>query len=241
MNPRIHWLLVVALLLVAVPLSAAEEGWVELKPGPDMAGWKFRNEKAKKTWQVVGDATLDPKDPKRLAVGPSAGTAAVMLNGDDGRGSDIISERQFGDCEMHVEFMVPKGSNSGVYVMGHYEVQILDSFGKKDLNMGDVGGVYDHKPPAVNAARAPGAWQTFEITFKAPRFDAEGKKTEPAVFVRVKLNGVTVQENVELKGPTTASLGGKERAEGPILLQGDHGPVAYRNIRVKPIRFRQAK
>jgi hypothetical protein len=241
MNHRTRWLVVVALVLVAVPVSAAEEGWVELKPGPDMAGWKFRNEKAKKTWQVVGDATLDAKDPKRLAAGPSSGTAAVMLNGDDGRGSDVISEKAFGDCEIHVEFMVPKGSNSGIYVMGHYEVQILDSFGKKDLNMGDVGGVYDHKAPSVNAAKAPGEWQAFDITFKAPRFDALGKKVEPAMFVLVKLNGVTVQENVELKGPTTSSLGGKEKAEGPILLQGDHGPVAYRNIRVRPMGFRQEK
>jgi hypothetical protein len=238
-----HRILCLALLLLAMPLRAAEDGWVNLTAGPEMAGWKFRNEKAKKTWKAVSEVKLDEADAKRLVAGVTKWPGIAFLNGDDGRGSDIMSEKSFGDCELHVEFMVPKGSNSGVYVMGHYEVQILDSFGKKDkdLNMGDVGGVYDHKAPSTNAAKAPGEWQKFEIHFKAPRFDKDGKKTEPAVFVLVKLNGVTVQENVELKGPTTASLGGKEKAEGPILLQGDHGPVAYRNIRVKPMAFRQGK
>jgi hypothetical protein len=244
MNHRVHWLVVVALVLVAGPLSAAEQAWVELTPGPDLAGWKFRNEKAKKTWQAVDNVKLDEKDPKRLVPAsalPGQAAGVALLNGDDGRGSDLISERSFGDCEIHVEFMVPKGSNSGIYVMGQYEVQILDSFGKpeKDLQYGDVGGIYDHQPPRKNAAKAPGEWQTFDIVFYAPRFDAQGKKIAPAVFFLVKLNDVLVQEKIALKGPTTSSLGGKEKAEGPILLQGDHGPVAYRNIRVRPMRFRQ--
>jgi hypothetical protein len=131
--------------------------------------------------------------------------------------------------------MVPKGSNSGVYLMGQYEIQVLDSFGKKDdaLKPGDVGGVYNTKAPTKNAAKAPGEWQSFDIVFKAPRFDAAGKKTANAMFVSVKLNGVTIHENVEAKAPTGGQLPGGEKPTGPLMFQGDHGPVAYRNVVVK--------
>jgi hypothetical protein len=122
--------------------------------------------------------------------------------------------------------------------MGHYEVQILDSYGKKDkdLKYGDCGGIYDHAPPRVNASKKPGEWQTFEITFRAPRFGPKSDRLMPARFVKVVHNGQVIHENVDLKGPTTASLGGKERASGPVLLQGDHGPVAFRNLRMKMIK-----
>jgi hypothetical protein len=122
-----------------------------------------------------------------------------------------------------------------VYFQGQYEVQILDSFGKKDadLKYGDLGGIYNTAPPRTNASKAPGEWQTLEVVFRAPRFDAAGKKTENARFVRVVLNGTVVHENVEVKEPTTASLGGPEKPRGPLMLQGDHGPVAFRNLRLK--------
>lgn len=159
----------------------------------------------------------------------------ILLNGGDGRGVDLLTEAAFGDCELHAEFNVAKGSNSGIYFMGLYELQILDSFGKKDseLKYGDCGGIYDTAPPKTNASTAPGTWQTFDVVFRAPRFDADGKKTENAVFVKVLHNGKLIHENVAVKGPTTASLGGPEKTTGPLLLQGDHGPVAFRNLRLK--------
>ena len=129
--------------------------------------------------------------------------------------------------------MVPKGSNSGVYVMGEYEVQILDSFGKKKVGPGDVGGLYGIAAPKVNAAKKPGEWQKFVIEYQAPRFEGrqEGSNVK---FVKVTLNGEVIHENVEAKGPTGGPLTGKEAATGPLMFQGDHGPVAFRNIKFTP-------
>ena len=92
---------------------------------------------------------------------------------------------------------------------------------------------FEGKPPRVNAARKPGEWQSFDITFRAPRFDTAGRKTENARFVKVVHNGIVIHENEEVTGPTRASTFNDEKALGPLMLQGDHGPVAYRNLRVR--------
>ena len=146
--------------------------------------------------------------------------------------------------QLHVEFMVPKGSNSGVYLMGRYEIQVFDSFGVAKPKHSDCGGIYQRwgkkggyegRPPRVNASRKPGQWQMFDITFKAPWFDAAGKKIADAVFVKVVHNGTVVHENEKVTGPTRASTYNDEKPAGPLMLQGDHGPVAYRNIRMTPL------
>ena len=234
-------LAVTGLIGIGSFVRAAEEkadGWVSLFGGKDLSGWKFRNPNAKKTWGVFADAKLQADNDKRL-IGTGEGEAGkgAMLSGDDGKGSDIITEKSFGDCELHAEFMMAKGSNSGIYFTGLYEVQVFDSWGKtdKDLKYGDVGGVYDHKAPSTNVSKAPGEWQTFDIVFRAARFDAAGKKTENAKFVWVKLNGTEIQKDVEVLKPTTSNLGGPEKSEGPLMLQGDHGPVAFRNVRIRAV------
>jgi len=225
---------VLALLAGAADGPAAGQA---LFNGKDLSGWKLRGgEKAasRSRWEAVGAMKLDPKDPRRFVAEPGAG---VLLNGGDGRGVDLLLDMTHGDCELHVEFNVAKGSNSGVYLQGQYEVQILDSFGKKegDLKYGDCGGIYNTAPPRLNACLAPGEWQTFDISFRAPRFDAKGKKVANAVFLKVVHNGKVIHEKVEVKGPTTAALGGPERPQGTLMLQGDHGPVAFRNIRLRPL------
>jgi hypothetical protein len=231
-----HSTLALASLGLALVLApAAEDRAVRPFNGTDLKGWKFRGPKEKSKW-VVGFATLEPKDASKLSVTPlrpeAAGAARPQLvNGE--RGVDLYTEQKFGDCTVEVEFMVPRGSNSGVYLMGEYEVQILDSYGKKKLAYGDVGGIYNTSAPRVNAARRPGEWQKFVIDFRAPRFK-DGKKAANARFVRVTLNGTLVQENVEVKGPTTSALTGREAPTGPLLLQGDHGPVAFRNLTITP-------
>lgn len=160
--------------------------------------------------------------------------------------SHLISKAQYGDCRVHVEFMIPPGGNSGVYLQGRYEVQILDSFGKpwRDLQHSDCGGIYQRwkddagyegTPPARNAVRPPGEWNTYDIVFRAPRFEG-GRKTENARFVEVRLNGVVVQNDIEVTGPTRASMAEDEVALGPLFLQGDHGPVAFRNVWVLPLK-----
>jgi hypothetical protein len=219
-----------------LPAKAQRSEEILLFNGKDLTGWKLRtpeSDKRKSKWTVAGGVKLQAGMPERLQAEPGSG---VLLCGDDGRGIDLLSERQHGDCVLTVEFNVPRGSNSGIYFQGQYEVQILDSFGKKDadLKYGDCGGVYNTAAPRTNASKAPGEWQAFEIHFQAPRFDAAGKKTANARFLKVVHNGVVIHENVEVTRPTTAALGGAEKPLGPLMLQGDHGPVAFRNFRLRP-------
>lgn len=197
------------------------------------------------TWFETGNAGLDSANHKLLKAAPGTG---VMVNGLDGRTGHLVSKAEFGDVMAHVEFMVPEGSNSGVYFLGRYEIQVFDSWGVAQPKQIDCGGIYQRwdakrKPqgfeghaPRVNASRAPGIWQSFDVIFRAPRFNASGQKIENARFVKVIHNGVVVHENVELKGPTRASLYQDEKPTGPLMLQGDHGPVAYRNIWIVPLK-----
>jgi hypothetical protein len=193
-------------------------------------------------WYGTGNAKLASEDEKRLESTPGAG---VFINGKDGRTVHLITTEHHGDVKLWLEFMVSKESNSGVYLQGRYEIQILDSWGKTKWGSGDCGGLYqrwdesqkedkgyDGIPPLVNASKPPGEWQTFYIHFKAPRFNAEGKKKKNAMFRKVELNGILIHKNVEATGPTRASLDDLEEPHGPLMLQGDHGPVAYRNIRI---------
>ena len=199
--------------------------------GKDLTGWRFKGDNKEKSKWRVGKASLDPANPSRLVV---AAEGDELVNADGGS-VDIYSDFKHGDAVIEVEVMVPKGSNSGVYVMGEYEVQVLDSFGKKTVDAGDIGALYGAAPPKLNASKPPGEWQKFVIDFRVPRFDESGKKVANAKFVKITLNGQVIQENVEMKGPTPSCLTNKEAPTGPIMFQGDHGPVAFRNIRIKPV------
>jgi len=216
------WLTLALAALWAVPQDLPFNG--------TLSGWKFRAPAERNKWKP-GKASLDPADPHKLAV--AEGTEELVNA--EAHSVDAYTEAIWGDCVIEVEVMVAKGSNSGVYVMGEYEVQVLDSFGKEKVGQGDMGGLYAAAAPRVNASRAPGDWQKFVIDFRAPRFDADGKKSANAVFVKVELYGQLIHDGVQMKGPTPGGLTGKEVPRGPILLQGDHGPVAYRNIKVTPV------
>ncbi len=202
--------------------------------GKDTAGWKLKGDAGNSRWKV-GVAKLNEQNSGQLIVteAPSA-EQAHLVNAKMGTGGiDIYTEEKFGDCTISLELMVSKGSNSGVYVMGEYEVQVLDSFGKKDaeLTQGDLGALYSAAKPAKNVAKAPGEWQTLEIVFQAPKFEGD-KRVAAAKFVKVTLNGEVLHENVEMKGPTPGGLTGKEASTGPLMFQGDHGPVAFRDIHI---------
>jgi len=199
--------------------------------GKDFTGWRFKGGAEKSKWKV-GKASLDPADPKKLVV---AAEGDEMVNA-EGHSVDISTEAKWGDAIIEVEVMVAKGQNSGVYVMGEYEIQVLDSFGKEKVGAGDMGGLYAAAAPKVNASKAPGEWQKFVIDFRAPKFDDKGAKTANAKFVKIELNGQVIHENVEMKGPTPGGLTGKEAPTGPIMYQGDHGIVSYRNLKVTPVK-----
>lgn len=179
---------------------------------------------------MVGKATLDDKNPGKLAV--TEGAPGDMVNPE--HAGDFFTEQKFGDGTFEVEFMIPKGSNSGVYLMGEYEIQILDSFGKEKLGPGDMGGLYSIAAPKVNACKKPGEWQKFVIDYRAPRFDESGKKTANMKLVKVTLNDQVIHENQEAEKVTPGGLTGKEMATGPLMFQGDHGPVVFRTVKFTP-------
>jgi hypothetical protein len=218
--------------LLAASARSAEP--IHLFHGKDLTGWKLHGDPARNRW-VVGKASLDPHDPTKLVVAPATSPDEAELINAGAGGINLVTEAEFGDCRVELEVMVPKGSNSGIYLMGEYEVQVFDSYGKKELRYGDMGGIYDHAPPRVNASKKPGEWQKFVIEFRAPRF-REGRRIEPAQFVHVTLNGQVIHEQVSLRGPTPAGLSGREKSQGPLMLQGDHGPVAYRKLMIYPAK-----
>jgi hypothetical protein len=229
-------LLHLSVLALFLPqLSFAEEAASPFN-GKDLNNWEFKKlENIKPQWKV-GKAALSSTDRKKLDISGAEGDMVNVVGGHK-QSLDIYSKDKFGDMRLEVELMVPQGSNSGIYVMGEYEVQVLDSHGKadKDMGAGDIGAIYNAAVPKVNAAKAPGEWQKFVIDFKAPVFDAAGKKTANAKFLKVELNGKVLHENLEMSGPTPGGVSGKEAATGPVMFQGDHGAVAYRNIKVSPL------
>jgi hypothetical protein len=153
----------------------------------------------------------------------------------------IVTRRSFGDAQIHVEFMTPVESgegqdrgNSGVYLQGRYEVQVLDSYRNETYPDGQCGAIYGKHVPLVNASRPPGQWQTYDILYHAARFGPDGKKITHA-RVTVLHNGLLIHDNVEIPGPTGGAISPESAEPGPILLQ-DHGhEVKYRNIWVRPL------
>jgi len=200
---------------------------VVLFDGKDLSKWAHKDGSAAK-WKVAnGYAEVVPKT------------------------GYIYTRQVFGDCQLHVEFAEPlpptdedQGrGNSGVFLMGLYEIQVLDSYQNKTYADGQAAAVYGQYPPLVNAARPPGQWQSYDIVFHGPRFDAAGKLQRPA-RVTVFHNGVLVQDNVTPTGPTEheARPPYKPTPEKlPLALQ-DHGdPVRYRNIWIRELQPAEGK
>jgi hypothetical protein len=175
---------------------------VALFDGKSLAGWHPRDPKAKNGWAVV-DGELAVVEPKG--------------------NSDLVSDGTFQDMRLHLEFNVDKKSNSGVYLRGKYEVQILDNPDEKmALDSHGCGAVYSRLAPKVNAAKAAGEWQTLDVEFVGRQ-------------VRVALNGTVVTQGL-VDGVTGGAISPFEEEPGPLMLQGDHGKVRFRNIVVTPAR-----
>jgi hypothetical protein len=161
----------------------------------------------------------------------------------EARGGDIRTKRSFGDCQLHLEFATPatvkgKGQgrgNSGLYLMGRYEIQILDSYDNSTYFDGQSGAIYKQQPPIVNASRPPGEWQSYDVVFRAPRFNEDGSVASPA-YVTVFHNGVLIQNHYELQGSTSYVEAPRYRQhpeKQPFHLQFHGNPVRFRNIWVR--------
>ncbi len=202
-------------------------------------------QKPTKNWHIVGAVTADLEKKNSLTTQKGQG---VLVNQMDRakKPKDIYTTLEHGDIDLELDYLMAKGSNSGIYLQGRYEVQLLDSWGDTRVRSGGNGGIYERwdesKPqgqkgyqgyaPRQNVSRAPGLWQKLKISFQAPRFGGNGEKTEDAKILRVELNGVTIHENVTMLGPTRGAMADDEVATGPLRFQGDHGSVAFRNIKV---------
>ena len=226
------------------PPFLQESGWSALLNGRDLAGWVPQDQKPSEWFTTKFVRWERLLGPTRLGGAP--GESGVMINGPTGRTANFVTTAKHGDIELYVEYMVAKGSNSGVYLQGLYEIQVFDSYGSSEpLQSSDAGGIYHRwineqgvggSAPLRNGARRPGEWQSFQAWFRAPRFDPAGKKTANAKFLRVLHNGLLVQEDVECEGPTRAHMNHPEAAQNPLMLQGDHGPIAFRNLYWRPLR-----
>ena len=230
------------------PPYLLEDGWTPLLNGEDLDGWQYRNPERGGWGTTRGVSWGGPDNPRQLTGRPEPGDRIVnTVTNFKPVPSDLLTTEKSGDVELYLEFMVSDRSNSGVYLHGLYEVQIWDSFGRDQSSIADIcGTIYDYErrvndkyvggvAPRVRAERPTGQWQSFHIWFQAPRFDAEGEKIANAKFLRVLHNGVLIHENVEREGPTRACMDIPEAPENPLMLQGDHGPIAYRNIYIRPL------
>lgn len=178
------------------PATATWAQPIRLLNGTDLTGWHVLGDNQ---WQVANGVLRNAKS-----------------------GGNLVTDAKFTDFKLHLEFRYPKGSNSGVYLRGRYEVQIVDSVTAEPAN-DLLGSVYGFLPPTEVAARQPGAWQSFDITLVGR-------------MITVVANGKTVICNREIPGITGGALDSDEGAPGPLFLQGDHGPIEYRNIMLTPAR-----
>jgi len=223
-------------LVLLIPIALQAQTSVPLK---DLSFWQNTN---KANWQITGDVQADLAQHGVLSLNP--GTGILVNMPDKTNKANLISTNEYGDFDASFDFMMAAESNSGFYLQGRYEIQLMDSWGVKNPGTGDCGGIYKRRKfipqeylyeghaPRVNACLAPGLWQHMEISFQAPRFDAQGTKIANAKVLLVKLNGAILHENVELTGPTGGPISEKEVAKGPIMIQGDHGAVAFRNMQI---------
>ncbi|WP_425639261.1 family 16 glycoside hydrolase [Algoriphagus yeomjeoni] len=240
MNNKIF--LICCCLYIKAIASIAQDSPIPFEVLPLQSLSEFQSTSA--NWQIVQDVYYDLNGGKSKATN---GTGVLLNTLQKGDNQAIKTAFEHGDIELELDFMMPKGSNSGVYLQGRYEVQLFDSWAEKDPKYSDAGAIYQRwdasrgagregyegHPPLVNVSRAPGLWQSLRIVFQAPRFDSNGKKVANAKFISVYQNDVLVQKNIEVTGPTQAAFFEDEQALGPLVIQGDHGGVAIRNIKYK--------
>jgi hypothetical protein len=198
-------LLATLTLALAAPAFAAdsEDGFVPLFNGQDLTGWKLRNPKGTASWTVKDGALVNDVSGGK-------------------HGTDLVTEKKFWNFTVRYEFLVPDNSNSGFYLRGRHEIQVLGDYKGGKPSKGSNGALYGVKEPDVFASKPANVWQTAEATIVGHN-------------ITVMLNGKKIHDNVECKRPTGAEIDNKVTEPGPIFLQGDHGNVSFRNLRIKEL------
>ncbi|MDR8392765.1 DUF1080 domain-containing protein [Aliifodinibius sp. S!AR15-10] len=228
-----RWIACLVLMLFASGVNAQDSNQILLD------GLNSFNEPAE-NWQMAGEVTASMDKDNTITVTDGSDILVNNPQAEHG-GEDLYTKLNHGDIDLELDYMMPRGSNSGIYLQGRYELQLHDSWTVKVPSSSNNGGIYERPAgvkgrqgyaPRQNASRAPGLWQHLELSFRAPRFNENGEKVENARILRAELNGVVIHEDVELLGPTAGAYGEGEVPEGPLRFQGDHGPVAFRNIRI---------
>ncbi len=204
-------------------------------------------------WHIVGKVYVNKSQEKTLS--STQGTGILTNAPVKDNAVNLATALSHGDIEFECDVMMPVKSNSGIYFQSRYEVQLFDSWNVDSPQYSDMGGIYQRwdetkekgeegyegVAPNVNSSKAPGLWQHLKVIFHAPRFDDSGHKINNAWFEEIRLNGVVIHRNVELSGPTRGSLETKEESKAPLLFQGDHGPVAFKNIKYKLFEDRKVE
>lgn len=197
-------ILLTLLLTAAIAVAADDEpGFKQLFNGKDLTGWRVRNPNATNVWKVIEGVLKND-----LKAGE--------------HGVDLITNEKFWNFTVRFEYLVPDGSNSGFYLRGRHEIQILGDHAKGKASLGGNGAIYQHTMPSQFVSKPGDQWQTCEATMI-------GNK------VTVVLNGVKIHDNVTVERATGSELDNKLNEPGPFFLQGDHGAVSFRNIRVKEL------
>src|ERR1051326_851777 len=199
-------LLTLSLLVSAVALgrAAEEKGFVPLFNGKDTAGWHLRNASGHNSWKVEGGILKNTVNPGE-------------------HGTDLVTDKKFKNFTVKYEYLVPDNSNSGFYLRGRHEIQILGDFSKGKTSLGGNGAIYNFKAPAKFVSKPGDEWQSVEATMIGDK-------------ITVVLNGVKIHDNVECRKATGSELDNKVDEPGSIFLQGDHGTVSFRNLRIKVLK-----
>ena len=194
---------ILSLLLAASVFAADEPGFVPLFNGKDTDGWKLRRKDGHNSWSVENGVLKNTVNPGE-------------------HGTDLVTEKKYWNFTVKYEFMVPDNSNSGFYLRGRHEIQILGDYKSGKPSKGGNGAIYQHTAPSEFASKPGGEWQTVEATMV-------GNK------ITVILNGKKIHDNVECNKATGSEIDNKVTEPGPIFLQGDHGTVSFRNLRIKEL------
>jgi hypothetical protein len=196
-----------ALVFAAAPSLAADDAEAGFQPlcnGKDLLGWKLRNPAGHNSWSVLPGGVLKNTVEKGV------------------HGTDLLTEKNYLNFTVRYEFMTPDGSNSGFYLRGRHEIQILGDYPQGKAAISGNGSLYNFKAPDQFVTKPAGEWQTVEATIIGNR-------------ITVVMNGVKIHDNVECKKPTGGEVDNRVNEPGPILLQGDHGTVSFRNLRLKEL------